>query len=645
MLPVIKNGELDHEVAVALFREAASPAITRHNLDHKGYSHVSFCLTHTDLINLHRILLQLGMRAEEDLLLERLENVSASAEFGTFNDVVLPYVRSLMQLVKDKIIPMPSDRHHGTFQLVFRRYIECLVPHNILKSGDLITVHRLLLELHLVAEADMLMQRLQARCGSLNATALEYVLLPYVQDLILKLKVNRAPLDSGSHCGMIRALLRQYTLKCLPMEPTPPRLQLRALGCGCLECRHLDRFLLDPRQKVYHLKEVQKVRNHLRDRIEQEAGLTSAVQKGKHGELRVTKRNGEYEHQQWKDALLEKRRSVLSIASSNDLKLLLGDQYSQIIQSLEPRKDPPMSTTAMSKDALLSLHLELLGGTPTELEAFMGKIRHESAGAKDSFLTNSLLPYLRDLVPLMKQRGIALNSEDYRNLFRGILSQYTTRVVGPEPSQAMAWAQKKRGCGCADCRELDTFLISSSQQIGRFTMNQERREHLQERLGVREGYGHADLDYTGHTERPEHRRMYQSFTLVVTKKPMVVGVAHEEWTRRCAVAKKLLSSLAATQDLRLLLGDGYNEIMDLARTKPSFPASQLAPRTPLAPKAVNSSGHGPVEHIDGKARVSAAKTGEKRRSDTSIGEEERSAKRSATTQVIDLSSSPGLQSM
>lgn len=785
MLPAIEKSKLDREVAVTLFREAASTAISKYNLDSKVQSEGSFCLTHTDLVNLHRILLQLGLKVEEDILLGRLEFLSASAEFGTFGDIILPYVRNLMQLVKVKNIPVPSDRHHGTFKVVFRRYIECLVPHNIRKSGDFIILQDLLLELHLTVEADMLMQRLKAHSGSLCATGLENILLPYIRNLIPMLKANHVRLDSGLHCGMIRALLKQYTVKCLPKEPTLPRFQLQALGCGCGECEYLDRFLLDPRQKVYHFSAVQKVRNHLRGRIEQEAGLTSAVQKGRHGGLRVTKRNGEYEHQKWKDVLWGKRQGVRSIASSDDLKLLLGDQYSQILQGLEPRTAAPISTAArnsetttglapprdlagsqsrsepvlnlpepqrtrawlemwyepdpsqktmqdsvwqrygatfkddrgnlppssrlkdvlqnifivfpgampstsqkgdpmikgirvrggldkfnnpttishvaaekqagskaassilaMSKDALLSLHLKLLGDTPTELMAFMGKLRHESAYANDSFFDNSLLPYLKGLVPLMKSQAIALHSEEYCKLFSGILDQYICRIVGQEPSPTTAWAQKKRGCGCADCRQLENFLTSSGQQIGRFTMNKERREHLQERLGVREGYGHADLDYTGHTERPEQRRMYKSFTLVVTKKPRPVGTAHKEWVLRCNVARKLLSNLAATQDLKMLLGDGYDGIVSLAKTKPPvMPAPELTQRTPLGPRVPNLSGVGSSQHVDGKTGVSAAKTGEKRKSDTDVGEGEKSAKRSSKTQVIDLSSSPGFQSM
>lgn len=225
-----------------------------------------------------------------------------------------------------------------------------------------------------------------------------------------------------------------------------------------------------------------------------------------------------------------------------------------------------LDARSITKSGLLSRYTALVEKGLTETDALFKKLQNDDTWADSASFQHVLLSFLQDVVPLMKKNAIPLDSAGYRNLFRNILNPYILHVVGQEPLSASGMAHRKQGYGCADSRQLDFFLVSPDPQIGCFSMNKERREHLSERLSYRQDHGTADLDYTVDTERPEHREMYQCFTLVVTKKVRSIGEARTEWTRRCKEAKQFLRKLATASELGKLLGEdnkpGQYEVYD-----------------------------------------------------------------------------------
>ena len=67
-------------------------------------------------------------------------------------------------------------------------------------------------------------------------------------------------------------------------------------------------------------------------------------------------------------------------------------------------------------------------------------------------------------------------------LFITDLSHYQTRYVQKQPSTLVNWTRPRTSCNCSDCWGLNVFLISATQQVGRFPMGNKRRMHLHHQL-------------------------------------------------------------------------------------------------------------------------------------------------------------------
>lgn len=113
-----------------------------------------------------------------------------------------------------------------------------------------------------------------------------------------------------------------------------------------------------------------------------------------------------------------------------------------------------------TKEALLALHSNILAlEMPEEADKLVCRPKAQMAEANCEVFDTVVLPYLKDLVPLVKDHSIPMESEAYTGLFRTAVQQYSTRHVPKEPA-ARDIPIDPRGCGCPDCKELDDFFAS-----------------------------------------------------------------------------------------------------------------------------------------------------------------------------------------
>ena len=104
--------------------------------------------------------------------------------------------------------------------------------------------------------------------------------------------------------------------------------------------------------------------------------------------------------------------------------------------------------------------------------------------------------------------------------------EFLLRRSGQPPAAPTDWRQDvKLSCTCADCRELQTFVLDPVQQTHRFRVRQDRRQHLH---GQIERHG---LDMTHVTDRKGSPQ-----TLVCTKD-------RRSYQRRCDQYRKDIAAL------------------------------------------------------------------------------------------------------
>ncbi|RYO80570.1 hypothetical protein DL764_009885 [Monosporascus ibericus] len=98
------------------------------------------------------------------------------------------------------------------------------------------------------------------------------------------------------------------------------------------------------------------------------------------------------------------------------------------------------------------------------------------------------------------------------------------RADAPTPPRRLpGWAHRPRGCGCEDCRDLDRFLSAADERVGRFTVNKDKRQHIEYRLPRYYGDKSREIFSCSLDQR---RKPY---TLVITKTRQ--GREFEEDTR------------------------------------------------------------------------------------------------------------------
>ncbi len=119
---------------------------------------------------------------------------------------------------------------------------------------------------------------------------------------------------------------------------------------------------------------------------------------------------------------------------------------------------------------------------------------------------------------------------------------------------------------CKDCVDLDLFLSSPSRQKMEFTTTGPKRKHIEDRVRAM-----AEISTsTNKIDRAPH-------TLILTKTMDWWQASHDAWSDRCPMALASFNSIG-TENLKQLLGDKYDELVDMRQVKLVGPAA-VAPLT------------------------------------------------------------------
>lgn len=193
-------------------------------------------------------------------------------------------------------------------------------------------------------------------------------------------------------------------------------------------------------------------------------------------------------------------------------------------------------------------------------------LREEQEALKDHMVTASktiwpegfgsfFVPLLTHLVKISERNSIPLNEQSFRPFFKGILDNYVRRYVDFEPRKPSDWAQERRGCGhCGDCYGLGRFLTNPDQKVGRFSMAEKRRRHLEYKL--------HDSGCTLDTERRG-----SPYTLVVTKTLKKWQDDHKAWSARCVEAGRSFQAIGV-EALKRILQEDFEKCLDLKLESP-----------------------------------------------------------------------------
>ncbi|KAH6975020.1 hypothetical protein BKA56DRAFT_524277 [Ilyonectria sp. MPI-CAGE-AT-0026] len=161
------------------------------------------------------------------------------------------------------------------------------------------------------------------------------------------------------------------------------------------------------------------------------------------------------------------------------------------------------------------------------------------------------LPFLRSLLSVLGSNQVPFSTPYYQQLFRTVSTTYITKYVGREPTRDINLARPRVNCDCRDCGPLNNFLVSATENVARFRVGKQRRQHLHQKLDS------ADIDCTHTTLREGSPQ-----TLVVTKSFKHNAVARKLWTLRRAEASALFTSFPQVR-LELLLGQDYSKIVNI----------------------------------------------------------------------------------
>ena len=151
-------------------------------------------------------------------------------------------------------------------------------------------------------------------------------------------------------------------------------------------------------------------------------------------------------------------------------------------------------------------------------------------------------------------------SNEYRHVFQDIIGNYVRRYLGEEPPIPTIAPPSPRGCGCAECKQLDRFLLDSEHKTRTFRFNKPVRLHLESRLGSH---------YSHRTELKG-----SPYALIVTKNEGQYRArrAVSDYKKRYDCARKTISWIGLTE-LNKVLGTKGEELIDFKSVRNKLIAS------------------------------------------------------------------------
>jgi len=164
-------------------------------------------------------------------------------------------------------------------------------------------------------------------------------------------------------------------------------------------------------------------------------------------------------------------------------------------------------------------------------------------GAAVAKFKSLFIPRLREL---LRTKSIDICSSPFGGLLQLLVGYYLREILGAKSRDVNAGI-RKIGCGCADCKQVDTFLASNTAAEQTFRYAQARRTHVERQLSAA-----SDL-VTFQTIRRG-----SPHGVSVTKRPEVVAAS--QWVSRVAQAKVFLRSIGDDDVIAKLMGNRYADV-------------------------------------------------------------------------------------
>lgn len=155
-----------------------------------------------------------------------------------------------------------------------------------------------------------------------------------------------------------------------------------------------------------------------------------------------------------------------------------------------------------------------------------------------------LVPPLRNLLQ-SKNRDIC--SAPFLDLFQILIGTHLRDVLGKK-SQLSKPRLRKIGCGCAECQQLDKFILNPTAETETFRLVQVRRTHLERQIATaRDLCTYETIKYGS------------PHGLQVTKRPEVVEAS--TWGPRQNAAKSFLASIGTDDVIERIMGGRYADVV------------------------------------------------------------------------------------
>lgn len=210
---------------------------------------------------------------------------------------------------------------------------------SFMPTSDLIAFYHLLLDHNMQTELAKFRDKMEFEVAQMGSEYMSSLLFPFMKALVDYAKRTKEEDEHSSATlhiqGALNTILTAYMKRCVGNEPHKVlHWGKDPIGCGrCKDCPKLDAFLVSCAKEVEHFSVDATRRGHLKDQVQrcgQKSGISAKDQR--HGDkcvLVVTKKEktGVKAHHKWAARAAKTKQEILSIASEEDLRRILGDDF------------------------------------------------------------------------------------------------------------------------------------------------------------------------------------------------------------------------------------------------------------------------------------------------------------------------------
>ena len=188
--------------------------------------------------------------------------------------------------------------------------------------------------LGLTSEADQIISKVLAETHNIPAEHYDVVVLGFLKRVLVHLSDQEADLTNPRFQLLFQHSLAIYVDRFVRPEPTRPTNWTRtARGCGCLQCKDLEKFLRNPNEQEFRCNNGLQPRRHLETILSSQYPGDYIFETDKRRSphtLIITKttRNGEFtrDHADW-DQRGETAVARMKELGVESLKKVMGDQF------------------------------------------------------------------------------------------------------------------------------------------------------------------------------------------------------------------------------------------------------------------------------------------------------------------------------